>query len=122
MLFAEADPVAYFTEGRYIAGTADHTYEWADATWQFSSAENRDLFASNPDAVCASVRRLSALGLSLKDTLHRSIPNAWKIVDGKLYLNYDARIQQRWQQDVSLVTFPGLIKTGQVCLIDRKNR
>ncbi|MEL6492816.1 MAG: YHS domain-containing (seleno)protein [Cyanobacteria bacterium J06621_3] len=94
-----ADPVAYFTEGQYVAGTADYTYEWADATWQFSSAENRDLFASNPTQYAPQYGGFCAWAVSEGYTASVD-PDAWKVVEGKLYLNYDARIQQRWQQDV----------------------
>ena len=27
-------------------------------------------------------------------------PYAWKIVDGKLYLNYNQSIQKRWEEDI----------------------
>ena len=27
-------------------------------------------------------------------------PKHWKIVDGKLYLNYDARVQRDWEKDI----------------------
>jgi hypothetical protein len=27
-------------------------------------------------------------------------PNHWKVVDGKLYLNYDASVQRNWEKDV----------------------
>jgi len=27
-------------------------------------------------------------------------PEAWKIVDGKLYLNYSKGVQKKWEQDV----------------------
>ena len=30
----------------------------------------------------------------------KSDPDAWRIVDGKLYLNYSKDIQERWAQDV----------------------
>ena len=43
-----SDPVAYFETASTIAGDPAHSYEWADATWQFSSAENRELFAVFP--------------------------------------------------------------------------
>ncbi|MEM9978984.1 MAG: YHS domain-containing protein, partial [Cyanobacteria bacterium P01_D01_bin.2] len=44
-----ADPVAYFTEGEYTPGSDAFTHDWEGATWQFASAENRDLFAANPE-------------------------------------------------------------------------
>ncbi|MEM6355700.1 MAG: YHS domain-containing (seleno)protein, partial [Pseudomonadota bacterium] len=43
------DPVAYFTEGKPVEGSSDFTHEWNGATWRFSSAENRDLFAGDPE-------------------------------------------------------------------------
>ena len=94
-----ADPVAYFTEKRYVPGSADFTYEWADATWQFASAENRDVFALNPEQYAPQYGGFCAWAVAEGYTASVD-PNAWEIVDGKLYLNYDARIQRRWQQDI----------------------
>ena len=42
------DPVAYFTENRAVKGKSEFAYDWNEARWQFSKAENRDLFAANP--------------------------------------------------------------------------
>lgn len=94
-----ADPVAYFNQGQHVAGSANYTYEWAGATWQFASAENRDLFASDPVAYAPQYGGFCAWAVSQGYTASID-PTAWKIVDGKLYLNYDARIQARWQQDI----------------------
>ena len=44
------DPVAYFTEGRPVKGTAEFEYEWQDAKWRFASPDNRDKFVANPQA------------------------------------------------------------------------
>jgi len=44
------DPVAYFTEGRPVRGSAEHVAEWNGATWQFASAQNRDAFLADPEA------------------------------------------------------------------------
>lgn len=32
-------------------------------------------------------------------------PNAWEIVDGKLYLNLNSDVQEKWMQDI-----PGYIR------------
>lgn len=32
-------------------------------------------------------------------------PDAWRIVDGKLYLNYDTKVQKLWEKDI-----PGFIR------------
>ena len=42
------DPVAYFTENRAVKGKSEFAYNWNEASWYFSKAENRDLFAANP--------------------------------------------------------------------------
>jgi YHS domain-containing protein len=43
------DTVAYHTEGRAIKGQPKYSHEWNDAKWYFASAENRDLFAADPE-------------------------------------------------------------------------
>lgn len=43
------DPVAYHTEGKALKGSRSFSHNWNDAKWYFISAENRDLFASNPE-------------------------------------------------------------------------
>lgn len=94
-----ADPVAYFIENRYVPGSADYTYEWGNATWQFASTENRDLFAENPKQYAPQYGGFCAWAVAEGYTAPID-PNAWEIVEGKLYLNYDARVQRRWQRDI----------------------
>lgn len=43
------DTVAYFTEGRAMQGKKEFSYDWNDAKWYFATAENRDLFAADPE-------------------------------------------------------------------------
>ena len=43
------DTVAYFTEGRAVRGKSEFEFTWQDASWRFSSAANRDLFAASPE-------------------------------------------------------------------------
>lgn len=94
-----ADPVSYFSENRYVPGSTDYTYEWGNATWQFASAGNRDLFAENPEQYAPQYGGFCAWAVAEGYTAPVD-PNAWEIVDGKLYLNYDARIQRRWRRDI----------------------
>ena len=44
------DTVAYHTEGRAVKGQSTYSHEWNDAKWYFASAENRDLFAADPES------------------------------------------------------------------------
>jgi hypothetical protein len=93
------DPVAYFTMGRPVAGDVALTHDWNGATWRFASIANRDAFAEDPQAYAPQYGGYCAWAVSEGDTAS-SVPEAWKIVEGKLYLNYSARIQRRWERDI----------------------
>jgi YHS domain-containing protein len=96
---AGADAVAYFTEGAYVPGSADFTHAWGGATWHFASAANRDTFAAAPEDYAPQYGGYCAWAVSEGYTAPID-PTAWNVVEGKLYLNYDARIQARWSQDI----------------------
>ena len=93
------DPVAYFTEGKAVAGTSEYETEWQGATWRFSSAENLELFESDPEAYAPQYGGYCAKALSEGNVVSTD-PEAWKIVDDKLYLNYSPEVQQQWVQDI----------------------
>lgn len=90
------DPVAYFTSGEPVKGKADFTYNWKDADWYFSSQENLDKFKAEPETYAPQFGGYCAFGVS-KGALYKIEPDAWKIVDGKLYLNYSKGIQKKWE-------------------------
>jgi hypothetical protein len=93
------DPVAYFTQSKPVAGVAGITHDWNGATWRFSSVENRDTFAANPAAYAPQYGGYCAYAVSEGYTASTT-PKAWKIVNGKLYLNYSRRIQRRWEKAI----------------------
>lgn len=93
------DPVAYFTEKKVVKGSSEFEYEWEGATWRFSSAENQKRFADNPEAYAPQYGGYCAKALS-EGSVVSTDPEAWKIVDGKLYLNYSSEVQQQWVQDI----------------------
>lgn len=93
------DTVAYFTEGRPVEGSSDFTHDWNGATWRFSTAENRDLFAADPEKYAPQYGGFCSWAVS-KGYTASTVPEAWKIVDGKLYLNYSRSVQAQWEQDV----------------------
>ena len=97
------DPVAYFTVGEPTRGSDRYTAEWQGATYHFASAENRDKFEADPEAYAPQYGGYCAYAVSYGSTAS-TVPEAWKIVDGKLYLNYSKSVQKRWEKDV-----PGFI-------------
>lgn len=98
------DPVAYFTQGRPVRGSAEHSTSYRGATWRFASAENLARFRANPAAYAPQYGGYCAWAVSQGYTA-KGDPRYWKIVGGKLYLNYDATIQRRWEADI-----PGFIR------------
>ena len=94
-----ADPVAYFTQGQPVEGRTEFAYDWNGATWLFSSAQNRARFISDPEAYAPQYGGYCAFAAS-EGNLASTVPEAWKIVDGKLYLNYSLGVQQLWDQDI----------------------
>ncbi len=93
------DPVAYFTDGKPVKGSDEITHDWNGATWHFASAENRDLFAADPEKYAPQYGGYCAWAVSQGYTADID-PNAWRIEDGKLYLNYSSGIQERWMADI----------------------
>ncbi|MCE3248337.1 MAG: hypothetical protein K0R41_2162 [Geminicoccaceae bacterium] len=100
------DPVAYFDEGEPVAGSSDFEHEWMGATWRFASAENRDRFAADPETYAPQYGGYCAWAVSQGYTA-KIDPAAWRIVDGKLYLNYSKDVQTQWAGDI-----PGNIAKG----------
>jgi YHS domain-containing protein len=100
------DPVAYFEQGRPVEGDGDYAHEWMGATWYFASAENRDLFAADPEKYAPQYGGYCAWAVANGYTA-KIDPQAWAVVDDKLYLNYSLDVQKQWQADV-----PGNITKG----------
>jgi hypothetical protein len=97
------DAVAYFTEGKPVKGDRKFTLNHAGAEWHFASAANRDRFAASPDRYAPQYGGYCAWAVSQGYTASGD-PQQWKIVDDKLYLNYDAEVQKKWLKDI-----PGFI-------------
>jgi YHS domain-containing protein len=98
------DPVAYFTESRPVAGSDEHVYEWKGARWRFSSAANRERFAAAPEKYAPQYGGYCAYGVAQNYAVSID-PQAWTIVDGKLYLNYSKSVRESWNKDI-----PGYIR------------
>ncbi len=91
------DTVGYFTEGKPLKGKAEFEHVWRDTRWHFASAGNRDLFTANPDRYAPQYGGYCALGLAAGEYADID-PNAWTIVDGKLYLNRTLEYRVAWRK------------------------
>ncbi|MGA0601389.1 YHS domain-containing (seleno)protein [Caulobacter sp. KR2-114] len=93
------DAVAYFDQGRPVMGLAQFSTDWKGAQFRFVSAAHLARFKANPAAYAPQYGGYCAWAVSQGHTA-KGDPTVWKLVGGKLYLNYDAAVQQRWQQDI----------------------
>ena len=93
------DPVAYFVEGRPTPGAREYALMHGGAVWLFANAANRARFADDPQKYTPAYGGYCAYAVS-KGYLAPIDPTAWRIVDGKLYLNYNADIQKVWSSDI----------------------
>jgi hypothetical protein len=95
------DPVAYFTDSKPVPGQSEFEYPWHNARWRFASPAHRDAFVSNPNRYAPQFDGFCAMGVaggggkSHKDTVD---PEAWVIVDGKLYLTHDRKALDMWRE------------------------
>lgn len=89
------DPVAYFEQNEAIPGDREIVYKWNGIEWAFSSEQNRALFQESPQFFVPQYGGYCAYAAA-----HNAIsdvdPIAWQIVDEKLYLNYDHKVQRLW--------------------------
>ena len=103
------DTVAYFDlapGAKAVKGSEAFTTTWMGSTWRFSSAENRDLFIANPEKYAPQYGGYCAFAVSHNFT--KSVnPNVWKIVDGKLYLNFNRTAYRKWEKDQTAAILRG---------------
>ena len=90
------DTVSYFTEGKAIQGNKKFSIEHNGATWQFVSEENLKLFKANPKKYLPEYGGYCAYGLGDGGYLAPVDPTAFKILDGRLFLNYSHSINKKW--------------------------
>lgn len=93
------DPVAYFTQGRPVQGSPEYSYAWAEAEWHFANQAHRDLFAEDPERYAPQYGGYCAWAVSNR-SLADIDPNAWHIEDGRLFLNYNNRLNRRFVSDL----------------------
>ena len=100
------DPVAYFKTGKPQKGNPAHAVRWVGADWHFASAENKAAFEASPQAFAPQYGGYCAWAVSEGYTA-KGDPNTWRIVDNKLYLNYNVSVQKGWEKDI-----PGRVAKG----------
>jgi YHS domain-containing protein len=93
------DVVSYFTAGQPVAGSDRFTTEYGGVKWQFSNAQNLAAFKSDPTKYAPQYGGFCAWGASVGKLFDIDPVNGWKIVDGKLYLNFNGDINATFSKD-----------------------
>jgi YHS domain-containing protein len=84
------DTVAYFTDGKAVKGSEKYSYEWLGTPWHFASKEHQDMFMSEPTKYAPQYGGYCAGEVASNESVTVNVdPEAFKIIDGKLYLIYD---------------------------------
>lgn len=92
------DTVAYFTQNKPVKGSGDYRLEHKGAIWLFSSQENLELFKANPEKYEPQYGGYCAYAVS-QNTTASIKPELFTIHDGKLYLNYNKSINDKWLEE-----------------------
>lgn len=92
------DPVAYFTEGKPVKGDKAFTTQYNGANFRFASQNNLDAFLADPEKYAPQYGGYCAWAMA-DGKFAKGDADYWAIVDGKLYLNYNANIQKKWNAD-----------------------
>src|ERR1051326_6811420 len=101
------DVVAYFNQGKPVQGNKNLVYKWQNVSWLFSTKQNLDSFSRHPEKYAPQFGGYCAYGVS-EGHKASTQPDAWTIVDNKLYLNYNKEVRESWRKDI-----PGRIKKAE---------
>ncbi|KTD74987.1 YHS domain-containing (seleno)protein [Legionella waltersii] len=97
------DLVAYQTDDKAVPGSSDFFSFNNGVTYLFATQSHKDLFDKNPMKYLPAYGGYCAMAMTLGKK-HPTDPQAFLVVDGKLYLN-KAKVRDKWLQDI-----PGHIK------------
>lgn len=102
------DVVAYFSDGKPVKGSKKFQTEYRGAEWRFVSQAHLDAFLKAPEKYAPQYGGYCAWAMG-RGYAAKGDPEVWRIVDGKLYLNYDESVREKWEMDI-----PGFIAKGNV--------
>lgn len=92
------DPVAFFTDSGPVKGSDTFAFQWKGANWNFASQQNLESFKAAPEAYAPQYGGYCAYGMS-QGHKASTVPEAWAIVGGKLYLNNSLAVKEKWDKD-----------------------
>ncbi|MEP3113229.1 YHS domain-containing (seleno)protein [Nisaea sp.] len=92
------DTVAYFTDYAAVHGDEAHAVDLDGVRFLFANAENRTQFLHDPKRYLPQFGGYSTFALS-KGKLYGADPTVFDIIDGRLYLSRNERVQELWHRN-----------------------
>lgn len=96
------DPVAYFKQHKAVKGKKELAASYEGAVYYFATAADKEAFAKNPSGYEPQYGGWCAYAMGSKGEKVEVNPETFKIVDGKLYLFYNAYFNntlESWNKD-----------------------
>ena len=94
------DLVSFHTGEKPLRGNGNHLSVVEGVTYLFVNEENKEAFDANPGKYLPAFGGYCAYGVAVGKKFVGD-PDVWRIVDGKLYLNLDTKIQGMWLEDIA---------------------
>ena len=102
------DVVSYFVgEGVPVEGSEEFTVRYEGFDYRFANEDNAKAFVADPAKYAPAYGGYCAWAIGENDALAPGDPEVYEIVDGKLYLNFNKSVQEKWEKDI-----PGFIESG----------
>lgn len=92
------DPVAYFTDYAAVHGDETYAVEFDGIRFLFKNADNRHQFLQDPNRYMPQFGGYSTFALA-KGKLYGADPTVFDIIDGRLYLSRNERVQELWHRN-----------------------
>lgn len=110
------DVVAFFTDGKPVKGATQFASSYGGATYYFASAEHKSAFDKEPVKYAPQFGGYCAFGVS-KNKLVPIEVDAFQVVNGRLILQYDKSIRDKFNKDtagnlkLADTNWPGLVSS-----------
>jgi hypothetical protein len=92
------DPVAFFTDGKAVEGSADYEFRYGGAVWRFRNIGNRDAFADRPDVYMPRFGGYDPISV-VRGVATAGNPNVWLVAGERLFLFRDRDRLQKFLAD-----------------------
>jgi hypothetical protein len=104
------DTVAYFTDGKAVKGSEEFSTDWLGTPWHFATKKHQQMFVTDPVKYAPQYGGYCAAEVAGSGSVTVNVdPEAFKIIDGKLYLIYDAGNADSFAEGAS-----DLVPTGDI--------